>query len=149
MLRLAAGILDLELQAAKWAGFKIPQDKKLQTALYLGLVQSPILATVALTPYYQMYKSHAAMTWAVRDTMWTRAVKKTGAFGGKYNTYTLFNYYPKMGQFAQRGGWRFAATKVGSRFIPYVGWALLALDLYSVGKWVHGKTRWGNPTPGP
>ena len=71
--------------------------------------------------------------------MWTQAVKKTGALGGKFNTYTFYNLYPRVGAFAQKGGWRFAATKVGSRFIPYVGWALLAYDLYKVGKWVGRK----------
>ncbi len=119
------------------AAFTLISGAALQTSVIGGM------------PYRSLFKAHGAMEWAVRDTMWTRAVRKTGALGGKYNTYTLFNYYPKMGAFAQKGGLRFAVTKVGARVIPYVGWALLAYDLYSVGKWVHGKTKWGNPTPGP
>jgi len=47
------------------------------------------------------------------------------------------------------GGRRLIAAKIAARFIPYLGWGLLAYDAYLVGKWVHGKTRWGNPTPGP
>ncbi len=47
------------------------------------------------------------------------------------------------------GAKRLIAARIGARFIPYVGWGLLAYDAYLVGKWVHGKTRWGNPTPGP
>ncbi len=34
----------------------------------------------------------------------------------------------------KRGAMRFA-----SRAIPYVGWALLAYDIYSLGKWLHGR----------
>ncbi len=35
---------------------------------------------------------------------------------------------------------RWAATKLATRAIPYVGWALLAYDLWHVGKWVKEKT---------
>ncbi len=139
MLRLAAGILDLEIQAARWAGFKIPQDKKLETALYLGLVQSPILAAVSLTPYYSMYQVHAGMSWAVKDIAYTKAVRAAGG-STKFNTMTLFNYSPKMLKFGSRGGLRLLALKVGARFIPYAGWAILAYDLWSVGKWIGEKT---------
>lgn len=32
------------------------------------------------------------------------------------------------------------AAKLGTRFIPYVGWGLLAYDLWNVGKWIGHKT---------
>ncbi len=99
-----------------------------------GAVQT---AAITMMPYYSLSRAHEAAQWAVRDTMWTRTVRRTRSF------------YPLNRVLAQPSAWRFAAAKVGSRFIPYVGWALLAYDVYSVGKWVHGKTRWGNPTPGP
>ncbi len=99
-----------------------------------GTVQS---AMVTMMPYYGLSKAHDAAQLAARDTMWTRTVRRTRSF------------YPLNRILRQPSAWRFAAAKIGSRFIPYVGWALLAYDAYSVGKWVHGKTRWGNPTPGP
>ena len=34
---------------------------------------------------------------------------------------------------------KLGVAKVGSRFIPYVGWALLAYDAYSVAKWAKEK----------
>ena len=149
MIRAAAWVVDQEIKAAKWAKISVAEDKELELLLWLGLIQSPYLAMASMTPYWQLGKLHAGTKWAVRDTLWTQAVRKTGAFGGRYNTYTLFNYYPRIGAFAQRGGWRFAATKIGSRFIPYAGAALLAYDLWSVGKWIGEKTKWSNPTPGP
>ena len=35
---------------------------------------------------------------------------------------------------------KFALTKVASRFVPYVGWGLLAYDLWNLGKWIGHKT---------
>lgn len=35
---------------------------------------------------------------------------------------------------------RVAIGKIGSRFIPYVGWALLVVDLWALGKWIGEKT---------
>ena len=40
---------------------------------------------------------------------------------------------PKFAKFSSR---RLLAAKVASRFIPYVGWALLASDVYLSGKWI-------------
>jgi len=37
---------------------------------------------------------------------------------------------------SRRSMLKLAAAKIGSRFIPYVGWGLLAYDLWSVGKWI-------------
>jgi len=139
MLRLAAGILDLEMQAARWAGFKIPQDKKGQAALSLGLVQLPILAAVSMTPYYSMYQAQAGMSWAVKDIAYTSAVRARGG-NTLFQTYTVYNYAPKMLKYGSRGGMRLLALKVGARFIPYAGWALFAYDLWSLGKWIGEKT---------
>ncbi len=140
MLRLAAGIIDLEIQAAKWAGFSVRKEDELEVAIYVGLVNLPILTAVSMTPYYSIYQYQAGMSWAVKDIAWSRQVAKTGAIGGRFNTYTLFNYAPKTLAFGSKGGFRLLALKVGARFIPYAGWALLAYDLWSVGKWIGEKT---------
>jgi len=146
-MRLAAWVIDQEIKAAKWAGITVAEENELELLIWLGLIQSPFIVAGSMTPYWQLGKLHAGTKWAVRDTLWTRAVKRTGAFGGRFNTYTLFNYYPKIGAFAQRGGWRFVATRAGSRFIPYLGWALFAIDAWSVGKWIGEKTK-GKPLVG-
>jgi hypothetical protein len=33
----------------------------------------------------------------------------------------------------------YAGAKVGGRFVPIVGWVILAHDTYRLGKWMHGK----------
>ncbi len=38
---------------------------------------------------------------------------------------------------SKRQALKFGVTKVASRFIPVVGWALLAADLYFSGKWIY------------
>ncbi len=35
---------------------------------------------------------------------------------------------------------RKATAKIASRFVPYLGWALLAIDLWHVGKWIGERT---------
>lgn len=39
-------------------------------------------------------------------------------------------------KFAKISGRKLLAAKVASRFIPYVGWALFATDVYLSGKWI-------------
>ncbi len=85
-------------------------------------------AMITMMPYYGLSRAHETAQWAVRDTMWTRAVRRTRSF------------YPLNRLLAKPSAWRFATAKVGSRFIPYLGWALLAYDLWSVGKWIGEKT---------
>lgn len=43
-------------------------------------------------------------------------------------------------RFAKRSSAKLFAAKAGSRFIPYLGWALLAYDLWHVGKWIGERT---------
>jgi len=140
MIRAAAWVIDQEIKAAKWAGLSVTKENKLETMIYMGLIQSPYLAALSMTPYYQMVQAQGRMSWAVKDIAWSRQVAKTGAIGGRFNTYTLFNYAPRTLAFGSRGGARLLALKVGARFIPYAGWALFAYDLWSVGKWIGEKT---------
>ncbi len=151
MFTVAGWIVRKEWQAVDWIAAEDadPLDVIAMKGV-VALSTSPIWIGVGVSPYWTMHQQAARMSWAVDDIRHTRKMKaKYGSLGAKFRTLTYWNYFPKHRTFAMRGGWRWAATKVGSRFIPYVGWALLAYDLYSVGKWVHGKTRWGNPTPGP
>ncbi len=142
MIYLAVRMLELEYQAIDYivADDTDPVDK-----LYLmgvaAVSTSPIWIGVAVSPYYTMNQQAARLQWAVDDVRHTRKMKaKYGRLGAKFRTLTHWNYFPKHRTFAMRGGLRWTATKVGSRFIPYVGWALFAFDLWSVGKWIGEKT---------
>lgn len=42
-------------------------------------------------------------------------------------------------RYAKHGALKMGAAKLGARFIPYVGWALLATDVYLSGKWLYEK----------
>ncbi len=140
MLRAAAWVIDQEIKLAKRAGISVSKDNKLEVMLAVGLIQLPYLTALSMTPYYQLAQAHGRMSWAVKDIAWSRQVAKTGAFGGRFNTYTFFNYAPRTLAFGTRGGMRLLALKAGARLIPYAGFALLAYDLWSVGKWIGEKT---------
>ncbi len=142
MLYLAARMLDLEFQAVEYIAAEEATylDKTLlKGALALGT--APIWIGVGVSPYFTLHQQAARMRWAVDDVRHTRKMTaKYGRLGGKFRTLTHWNWFPKHRSFAMRGGLRWTATKVGSRFIPYVGWALLAVDLWSMGKWIGEKT---------
>ncbi len=44
---------------------------------------------------------------------------------------------------SKKAVFRLGAARVAARFIPYVGWGLLAYDLYTVGKWGKGQLKAG------
>jgi len=43
-------------------------------------------------------------------------------------------------RFAKHRAGKVLAAKIGARFIPYAGWALFAVDMWHVGKWIGEKT---------
>ena len=142
MMIAALWLLDKEWSAASWMAAEDarPVDVLAFQAVLTGMT-APIWAGVAVSPYYNLYQLQARSSWAVADVTHTKAVRaKYGRAGAKFRTLTHWDYFPATRRFAARGGWRFAATKVGSRFIPYVGWALFAYDLWNVGKWIGEKT---------
>jgi len=151
MIRAAIWLLEHQWNAVNYIA---AEDAHPADVMALKLVTTaataPIWAGVAVMPYWKMHQQSARMAWAVKDVAHTARIRaRFGSTAAKFRTMTYWNWFPKHRAFAGRSAARFAITKVGARFIPYVGWGLLAYDLYSVGKWVHGKTRWGNPTPGP
>jgi len=142
MIILAAWLLEKEWQAVEWiaADDADPLDKLAMKGV-LAVSTAPIWIGVGVSPYYTLSQQQARLSWAVDDVRHTRKMRaKYGRLGAKFRTFTHWNYFPKHRSFAMRGGLRWGATKVGSRFIPYVGWALLAYDLWSVGKWIGEKT---------
>jgi len=142
MLYLAARMLDLEFQAIDYIAAEDADPFDVLSLKYVAaLSTSPIWIGVAVSPYYNIHQQAARLSWAVDDVRHTRKVRaKYGRLGAKFRTMGYWNYFPKHRSFAMRGGWRWGAAKVGSRFIPYVGWALLAWDLWTLGKWIGEKT---------
>lgn len=136
MFRAATWVVDQEVKALEWMGISF--KGKPEAAIWFGLIQLPYLVAIGMQPYHYLYQAHGAASWAVKDIAYSRAAAAAG-YNPKYKTMTFWNYAPKTLKFGKRGGVRLIALKVGSRFIPYVGWALLAYDLYGVGKWAHGK----------
>ncbi len=137
-IRLAAWILDQEFKLANWMAAEDarPVDVLAFQAVLAGMT-APIWAGVAASPYYSIYQLQAATSWAAADVTYTKAMRaKYGRAGAKFRTLTHWNYFPRTLSFASRGGWRFAATRVGSKFLGPVGLALLAYDLWLTGIWV-------------
>jgi hypothetical protein len=86
-------------------------------------------AVISGTPYYSMIKAHEYSDYymAVRrqPAGFTVSSKGIRALGWGSSRSAML----KLG-----------AAKLGTRFIPYVGWGLLAYDLWSLGKWIGEKT---------
>ena len=98
---------------------------------------APIWGMVAMGPYWHISQAAAAADWAVKDIAYSKAATaKYGRLGGKFRTMTAWNYFPRTRAFASRGGWRFAATRVGSKFLGPVGVALLMYDAWLTGIWI-------------
>ena len=141
MFNVALWILDKEIDMIRrgTSGWPSVQDSP-------GLYAAGFVAAAAQTavigqmPYYSMYRFQAAADWAVADIAYSRGVAaRHGSQAAKYRTMTFWNYAPRTRTFAARGGWRFAATKVGSRFLGPVGVALLMYDAWHVGIWIGEK----------
>ena len=137
-----------------WGGvdYIAHEDADPTDVFYLKMVgamaTSPIWAGIAITPYWKIHQQAGRFAWAVDDVRHTKKMRaKYGRLGAKFRTFTYWNHFPKHRAYALRGGARWAAMKVGSRAIPYLGWALFALDAWSVGKWIGEKTK-GKPFVG-
>ncbi len=90
-------------------------------------------AMMGLTPYHFLFNKPGE--WAHTASMLDdelRSVKH------------IAHHFPKLGPLNRKAVKRMVARKlllkVGSRFIPYVGLALLMVDAWHVGKWIGEKT---------
>ncbi len=125
MLRAAAWILEQESKAIHWI-VSDDADPKDVVALQLGvaIASSPVWGMAMITPYYGIHKAQAAAAWSVADLASPRGKR------------SFWNYAPRTRAFASRGGWRFAATRVGSKFLGPVGVALFMYDAWLTGIWI-------------
>jgi hypothetical protein len=136
---IIAAIWVLEQEAA-WAkrNFAHSDHSQDSAALMIGLTSFGVVqsSAISMTPYYSIYRQAERFRWVADDMAW----RAKHPFWSKIWPFTIHNYHPKLLAFARKGGARAIAVRVGSRFIPYVGWALLGYDLWNVGKWIGEKT---------
>ena len=89
-------------------------------------------AIISMMPYAGLIRAHGF----VEDYVWMRTAPQHAIRGFKGIT-------PYGWSVGRKAAFRLGAAKVAARFIPYVGWGLLAYDLYTVGKWAKGKVKAG------
>ena len=106
-----------------------------------------------LKPHEQLFASTAGTAWlGVHGFIASQPYVRIFQIGSNLDTFVReaalrhrepigFRLTPKgfMPKFAPRAG-KMLVTKGLSRFIPVVGWSLLAYDLWNVGKWIGEKT---------
>ncbi len=145
MLISAIGLLEQEYAFGKKHVREWPEVKGNEYAyMMMAMGATAQTAVVSSMPYVAINKAYGA----AYNYQWVRTAPQHKIKGFRIKS-PGFKAVPYGWSTSKVAGRRLLAARIGARFIPYVGWALLAYDVYEVGKWVHGKTRWGNPTPGP
>ena len=139
MLSTAIWVLE---QEAAWVSRNLTYTRQSENdptglifASTFGVAQT---AAISLTPYYQISKASSALRWVADDIAYSRKHPILSKFWPL--TGHLHNYHPKLLRFARKGGMRRLAVKVGARAVPGLGWALFAVDMWMVGKWIGEKT---------
>lgn len=138
MFITAAWALEQEYKAAKWfveAGGleRSPGPMTRTEAFALGFGGTGLFmahSAIAVQPYMQIARLAENLDIVVRQ----RSKKHMGIrflASGSGRGY--------IARFAPRAG-RMLVTRGLSRAVPYVGWALLAVDLWYLGKWIGEKT---------
>ena len=146
MLKHALWLLDKE-----WEWYHSDARKRLWThrQFQLGDPDTPIwlpfavlggataqTALIASFPYVGLAKGAGIAS----DYVWLRTAPQHAVQGFKFGP-GIKGFQPYGWSTSRKAMFRLGAAKVAARFIPYVGWGLLAYDLYSVGKWAHGKIK--------
>ncbi len=124
-MTVSAAIWVLEHEAA-WVGRNFTQtrtdnDPSAFIALYVaGSVQASV---ISMMPYYSISQASSSLAWQVETNV--HRVRFARAFGVKVG---------------RRAAAKFLLTRVASRLVPGVGWALFMVDAWAVGKWIGEKT---------
>ena len=135
MIRGALWIIESTINATHWMVPHQYEMKDLYLHGILGVSTAPVWGTVAMAPYLKIASLQRDAAWAVADIQYAKSSRRAG-YISKFKTMTFWNYAPRTRTFAARGGWRFAATKVGSRFLGPVGVVLLMIDAWTTGIWI-------------
>ena len=137
MFITALWVLDQEYKVAKWlwhkGGMSRPDRELTQTELlYVGMFG--LIPAVAQTGAIGSlgYSTIASVGGRVDD--FVRLSRLNEPVG--------FSITPKgklTARYAKHSALKMGAAKLGARFIPYLGWALLATDVYLSSKWIYDK----------
>lgn len=136
MFITALWVLDQEYKAAKWiwhkGGMSRPDrpstERELFFATYFGL-----LPAMAQTGAIGMLGHSTIASAAGRADDFVRLSRLNEPIGFSISKGRISS------KFAKHSALKMGAAKLGARFIPYVGWALLATDVYLSGKWLYEK----------
>ena len=96
--------------------------------------QSPIMSGPMSPMEYATRRREQAFVHVLLSPHGRRALAYGGMQAERAYTKVLGR---KAGQKVSLG--LYAGAKVGGRFVPIVGWVILAHDTYRLTKWVHGK----------
>ncbi|HIO42456.1 MAG TPA: hypothetical protein EYN33_00355 [Gammaproteobacteria bacterium] len=121
---LIHGIWVTEQQFA-WSkrNFSFPKGNEGQFYIATSPFYAASFAAVSMAPYYGIASLSNSLSYKVESTVARYALGRSLGF--------------KVGR---RRLAKLLATKVASRFVPGLGWALLMVDAWHVGKWIGDKT---------
>jgi len=137
MIKHSIWVLEQEYRFAKeqfdWGEGGRPTLEDDPWWIFAGITAAAVqTSAISALPYYGIIQLSGRMDDYVFYHTIDRAVPIAFRFGAG-----IKGFQPVFRSAARRG--LLLGARVGSRAIPYVGWALLAYDLYSVGKWAHDK----------
>ena len=96
-------------------------------------------AIISMMPYAGLIRAHGF----VDQYVWLRTAPQHALRGFRAGPGVPKGLHPFGWSVSKKAAFRLGAAKVAARFIPYVGWGLLAYDLYTVGKWAKGHLKAG------
>lgn len=134
MFITAAWALEQEYKLYKWMQLEVPPVEDMSPEQQLFASSFATLwgaghVALASMPYNQLMNVRGRLIeWTIVEKLNARHPSGFSIKGGKITPKWV---RPSM---AARMG-----AKIGARAIPYVGWALLATDLYLTGKWLKEK----------
>ncbi len=102
--------------------------------MVIGMGAAMQSSVVSMMPYAGINR----LAGAAEQYAWMRTAPQHKIKGFRIKS-PGFKAVPYGWSTSKAAGRRLLAARIGARFIPYVGWALLAYDVYSVGKWAHEK----------
>ena len=144
MFSMALWVLDQEYKAGKWLMAKSGSSyvdsnpdkmsaQELFAATVFGIGAVAQTGLIGSTGYSQVFRMHDRSVRYIVNANWDAKVPKGFSIGRR-------GISPIWRTAGMKGSARYAAAKLGSRFIPYVGIGLLMLDAWHVGKWIGEKT---------
>ncbi len=138
----AIWVAEQEFKAYQWLYARHPHGKfsdlSKKEQIYLEsvfILNAMGLGTLAVSPYSYIIRSTGKM-----------AEYQAAFEAGEYASYSMRKSSPHfirrkvVKSVSAKYAAKYALSKIGSRFVPYVGWALFVYDMWNVGTWLGEKT---------